>query len=937
MTRTLQRRLPGVRFDVPAPALDDALPRMDVALFVGFAASGPLGVPVAVESLAEFEAVFGGEIVLLEAPDGSPVTGLLHPALRQFFSNGGVRAWVQRVAGTHARTTQFPLPQLLRLSRAAPDEAWQVEPAWIAARSPGAWADALRVALTLDLPSLAVRPAGLAGTTLSVQADGPVALALAPGDTLRIAIDAERWLQGRIASAGAAVSAGGTLRRALELDGLAMLQRWRGTPTVRHLGWYEPTRRSADGAAQRQVAASGTWRDDGRLALEATLPAAVRLEPGEVLRVAVDGGLGPAWLVLERFDASALGDAAGQVRATLLGRPWRVPARLPHAALQRWVDAGEVASAQWLRADLSATPPGGMPQHQAGLALAPRDDGGASLQALPDDEAYYRTLARPQRAERVVRSFERIERAAAAPPAARFPLASLALPGELVLLPLDIGVAPVAGLPARGIALPPLLRDGLDRFDWTLFAEAALADASADVLADRAEALRVAGRTPRPLRGLHALFGAAVDGPAEEPTLLVVPDAVQPGWQRKRRREPARRLHAAAPAPAAAPCGCFDDCAKTPLAAPAFLPEADPDAGGSYRVSWTRPEPQVRFELQEGSDRAFLVASLLYAGTDTALAVVARPRGVRWYRVRALDGLRTSPWSGVLEVRVGGSLYELRPWQPDNLLALHRLMLRAAAGRGDVLALLALPAHYRWADAIVHADTLRDAPAGSAALPPPLGPDESRAHSHAALYHPWLHTRRDAGTIACPPDGAVAGQLAGSALARGAWFAVANAPLRDVVALNLALADDERQALLEAQLNPVAAAPAGFVPTTAETLARDPDWRPVNVRRLMALLRRAALRRGAAYVFEPNGPALQRTVERAFEALLQSLYVRGAFAGRGAAQSFRVEVGDELNTPAQRDAGRFHVDLKVAPALPLSFLTVRLVRSGERLVSQEQR
>jgi len=937
MSRTLQRRLPGVRFDVPAPALDDALPRMDVALFVGFAASGPLGVPVAVESLAEFEAVFGGEIVLLETPDGTPVTGLLHPALRQFFSNGGVRAWVQRVAGTHARTTQFPLPQLLRLRRAEPAQAWQVEPAWIAARSPGSWADPLRVALTLDVSSLAVRPVGLAGTTLSVQADGPVALALAPGDTLRIAIDAERWLQGRIVSAAVAASAGGTLRRALGLDGLVVLQRWRGTPTVRRLGWFEPTRRSEDGAAQHQVAATGRWRDDGRLELEATLPAAVRLEPGELLRVAVDGRLGPAWLVLERFDAASIGDVGGQVRATLLGRPWRVPARLPRAAVQRWVDTDAPASAQWLRAELAATRPGGTPQRQAGLALAPRDDGAASLQALPDDETFYTALAAPQRAQRVVRSFERIERAAAAQPAARFSLASLPLSGEVVLLPLDIGVAPVAGLPARGIALPPLLRDGLDRFDWTLFAEAALADVPSDGLADRAEALRVAGRTLHPLRGLHALFGAAVDGPAEEPTLLVVPDAVQPGWQRKRQREPARRLYALTPAPADAPCGCFDDCAKTPLAAPVFLPEADPDAGGNYRVSWTRPEPQVRFELQEGSDGGFVVASTLYTGSGIALAVVARPRGVRWYRVRALDELRTSPWSGVLEVRVGGSLYETRPWQPDTLLALHRLMLRAAAGRGDVLALLALPAHYRWHDAIAHADALRDTPAGSALLPPPLGPDETRAHSHAALYHPWLHTRRDGGTIACPPDGALAGQLAGSALARGAWFAVANRPLRDVVALNLALGDDERQALLEAQLNPVAVGPAGFVPGTAETLARDPDWRPVNVRRLMAMLRRAALRRGAAYVFEPHGPALQRTVERAFEALLQSLYLRGAFAGRGAAQSFRVEVGDELNTPAQRDAGRFHVDLKVAPALPLTFLTVRLVRSGERLVSQEQR
>src|SRR6185295_836679 len=103
MTDRLQRRLPGVRFEVPPPALREALPRMDIALFVGFAASGPLDLPVAVESLAEFEAVFGEQFVLAQdALSGEPVAGCLHPSVRGFFSNGGRRCWVVRVAGAHA-------------------------------------------------------------------------------------------------------------------------------------------------------------------------------------------------------------------------------------------------------------------------------------------------------------------------------------------------------------------------------------------------------------------------------------------------------------------------------------------------------------------------------------------------------------------------------------------------------------------------------------------------------------------------------------------------------------------------------------------------------------------------------------------------------------------------------------------------------------------
>ena len=65
------RRLPGVRFEVPSPALDETLPRMDIAFFVGFATRGPLERAVAVESLTEFEQVYGTGITLEKIPTGA--------------------------------------------------------------------------------------------------------------------------------------------------------------------------------------------------------------------------------------------------------------------------------------------------------------------------------------------------------------------------------------------------------------------------------------------------------------------------------------------------------------------------------------------------------------------------------------------------------------------------------------------------------------------------------------------------------------------------------------------------------------------------------------------------------------------------------------------------------------------------------------------------
>ena len=44
-----------------------------------------------------------------------------------------------------------------------------------------------------------------------------------------------------------------------------------------------------------------------------------------------------------------------------------------------------------------------------------------------------------------------------------------------------------------------------------------------------------------------------------------------------------------------------------------------------------------------------------------------------------------------------------------------------------------------------------------------------------------------------------------------------------------------------------------------------------------------------------------------------------------------------LNTAQSVDQGRFIVELRVAPSLPMSFLTVRLVQSGDRTLVMEDR
>jgi phage tail sheath protein FI len=209
--------------------------------------------------------------------------------------------------------------------------------------------------------------------------------------------------------------------------------------------------------------------------------------------------------------------------------------------------------------------------------------------------------------------------------------------------------------------------------------------------------------------------------------------------------------------------------------------------------------------------------------------------------------------------------------------------------------------------------------------------------SYGGVYHPWLIEREEqaGGQLhRLPPDGAVCGLIARRALARGAWSAPANERLDGVVGLTPPMARARWLDLQEAQINVVRQEPYGFVTLSTDTLSLDQDLLQINVRRLLHLLRRLALRLGTGFVFEPQNDAFRRLVRREVEAVLDDLFVRGAFAGQTPDTSYQVIF---RSTPQDVDAGRFIVDLKVAPALPMNFLTVRLIQSGGRTAVTEER
>lgn len=951
MSSTLSRPLPGLRFDVPAPALDEALPRMDIAFFVGFAERGPVGVPVVVESPLEFEAIFGGELMLVPAASHADedTRALMPGSVAQFFLQGGRRAWVMRVAGENAVTTRFPVQRMLQVRRAEGSGDWVAQTAWLRAASPGAWADGLRVQAWVTSQALTLTPLDLSGEQLRLRAEGPQALALVPGETLRVQLDIDDWLQGRVAESGAVQMSTGRLQRELALDRLCTVKAVIGEPSLQRMVWMERGARGRE-LIERPVAAEGQW-SAGLLKWRCRLPARVALGVGEVVQLRFRKGAQPAWGALDEVHLTGVPDEQGLVTAELSARPWRVPAKLGRPTLLRWVGSGQARTGHWLQAIVATTqgPSSGplalnLAPGIASSTIRPELDDDATWQArqralpgLVDDHLHHlrQAMQTPSASDASAQATRGANRGAR-----RFPLSAEDDATDTLWLPLgDLSNwnAPDAGegLGARGIGLPALMREGLADFNWRLFADMQLASLPTEALADQADNLLALHTRAQPLRGLHAAFGYGQTGLGEEATLLLAPDAVHPGWQRITGQGAARSIHRTRSTPVESDRAQFLACSLRPLAAPAFLPDAEPDARGHFRIRWSEPEAGLCYELQESTTDDFAIAVTLQQGRLTLFNAIGKPKGTWHYRVRAHDGQRVSPWSHRLQVRIGHSDFELRSFQDTDLLAVHRLMLRIAAARGDLLAVQALPHRAQWTDARLHADRLRTP--DNAAEVPGLLPDEARALSHGCLQHPWLQLRSGEQVISAPPDGATAGQLAASAWQRGAWLAVANRPLKDVLGVALPASTAERQVLLEAQVNPLMSAAHGVVLAGADTLYQlDADWRPVHVRRLMALLRRAALRRGSQYVFETNGPTLHRTIERAFESLLGELLQRGALAGRSAREAYQVLVVDDgLNSPASIDTGRLFIDLKVAPAKALRFLTVRLVRAGDRVRAQE--
>jgi hypothetical protein len=179
---TYQGRLPGVACVATLPTGPQPI-RLDVPGFVGLAEKGPVSQPTAIEDINQYQALFGGDLVVAQN-GGVPVYASLPATVRSFFDNGGQRCYVVRVAGPDAVAARWLVPGLRQWS---PDGT--VGDVFVGAAWPGAWSAGLQVGTQLLRQPLAVtgnyQPASENGPgALSLSAAS--ALAVVPGDLIQL-------------------------------------------------------------------------------------------------------------------------------------------------------------------------------------------------------------------------------------------------------------------------------------------------------------------------------------------------------------------------------------------------------------------------------------------------------------------------------------------------------------------------------------------------------------------------------------------------------------------------------------------------------------------------------------------------------------------------------------------------------------------------------
>jgi Phage tail sheath protein FI len=308
-----------------------------------------------------------------------------------------------------------------------------------------------------------------------------------------------------------------------------------------------------------------------------------------------------------------------------------------------------------------------------------------------------------------------------------------------------------------------------------------------------------------------------------------------------------------------------------------------------------RPEPELEYPAQEPPPR------------NPCLPCPPAPEPVRWQPPK-IQGHEQPPI-----------------FTEEQTFLIQAAMVAQCESRGDRFALIDPPFH-----------CANDATAGLAAT---QAWRQRFDTTYAALYYPWVKVidpRVPGAVRALPPSGHVLGQYALFDGETGVHRAPANRALRWIQDLSLHTSFGQQEVFNPIGINVLRSEGSrGIRVMGARTLSSDPDWRYVNVRRLLISIRRAIDVISQWVVFEPNDEHTRNKFQVALASYLETLWSRGALVGATREAAFFVKCDEENNPASQRDQGQLLAEIGVAPTKPYEFVVVRVGVQDNELTFSE--
>ena len=207
------------------------------------------------------------------------------------------------------------------------------------------------------------------------------------------------------------------------------------------------------------------------------------------------------------------------------------------------------------------------------------------------------------------------------------------------------------------------------------------------------------------------------------------------------------------------------------------------------------------------------------------------------------------------------------------------------------------------------------------------------ASAFVQLIYPWVQTafsRRLPAEIE-PPEGLFIGTLAQNALMRGTFRSAADRPLLGVERVfpqldrsQLYRPNGEDEICLIDRVSILGLTPQGMLLRSDVTTSLNESYRPACLNRLMAAIVRMARYTGEVTSFESSSEQLWETIRSQLETLLLGFWNAGALRGITPAEAFEVRCDRSTMTQADLDNGRVIVQVTVAPAMPITHITVML-------------